>query len=156
MAERNLSFPLFKLERSTSSAIEQFKKSANGVLMASGSLWQGIDIPGDLLSSLIIAKLPFQQPDAISEYERTRYTDFGVYLNEVIIPEMLIKLKQGFGRLLRSETDTGFVAILDSRINNRGRYRNCVLNALPFCPVTSDIGEIDFFLRSVKPLEYYI
>jgi ATP-dependent DNA helicase DinG len=81
LEKRDLPFPLFKLERSTSSAIEQFKAANNGVLMASGSLWQGIDIPGDLLSMLIIAKLPFQQPDAINEYERTRYSDCDSYLN---------------------------------------------------------------------------
>ncbi len=155
LEKRKLPFPLFKLERSTSSAIEQFKKSDNGVLMASGSLWQGIDIPGDLLSMLIIAKLPFQQPDAISEFERTLYPDFRSYLDGVIIPEMLIKLKQGFGRLIRTETDTGVVAILDSRVNKRGSYRRCVLNALPNCSVSCDISETENFLRSVKPLEYW-
>jgi ATP-dependent DNA helicase DinG len=79
LEKRDIPYPLFKLERSTSNAIERFKESNNGVLMASGSLWQGIDIPGDLLSMLIIAKLPFQQPDAINEYERTRYPDFDTY-----------------------------------------------------------------------------
>jgi ATP-dependent DNA helicase DinG len=156
LAKRGLPFTLFKLERSTSAAIEQFKKSGNGVLFASGSLWQGIDIPGDLLSTLIIAKLPFQQPDAISEYERTRYPDFSAYLKNVIIPEMLIKLKQGFGRLLRSESDTGIVAILDSRVNSRGRYRSAALNSLPVCPVADSTLAIDSYLRSVKPPEYYI
>jgi ATP-dependent DNA helicase DinG len=156
LEKRNLPFPLFKLERSTSSAIERFKQSGNGVLMASGSLWQGIDIPGDLLSMLIIAKLPFQQPDAISEFELTRYPNFGAYLEAVIIPEMLIKLKQGFGRLIRTEKDSGIVAILDSRINSRGGYRKRVLDALPECPVTNEITLLDQFLRSLKPLEYYI
>lgn len=152
----NLPFPLFKLERSTSSAIERFKQSGNGVLMASGSLWQGIDIPGDLLSMLVIAKLPFPQPSAISEFERTLYPDFNSYLKAVIIPEMLIMLKQGFGRLLRSLTDTGIVAILDSRVSIFGKYRQCVLDALPYCPVTDEIIELETFLRSVKPLEYWM
>jgi len=123
--------------------------------MSSGSLWQGVDIPGDLLSMLIIAKLPFQQPNAINEYERSRYLDFGSYLKAIILPEMLIKLKQGFGRLIRTETDTGVVAILDSRINKKGRFREIVLRALPQCPVTDDVRKLDKFLRSVKPLEYY-
>jgi len=156
LEKRGIPFPLFKLERSTSTAIEQFKESKNGVLLASGSLWQGIDIPGDLLSMLIIAKLPFQQPNAINEYERSRYPDFNSYLNAVIIPEMLIKLKQGFGRLLRSMTDTGVVAILDSRVNNRGKFRISMLDALPLCSVTSILAQIDTFLRSVKPREYYL
>jgi len=155
LIKRELPFPLFKLERSTAGAIAKFKQSKNGVLMSSGSLWQGVDIPGDLLSMLIIAKLPFQQPNAINEYERSRYPDFGNYLKTVIVPEMLIKLKQGFGRLIRTETDTGVVAILDSRINNKGRFREIVLRALPKCPVTDDVRKLDRFLRSVKPLEYY-
>jgi ATP-dependent DNA helicase DinG len=155
LKKRGLPFPLFKLERSTSAAIEQFKKSGNGVLLASGSLWQGIDIPGDLLSTLIIAKLPFQQPDAISEFERSRYPSFRAYLENVIIPEMLIRLKQGFGRLLRSMSDTGIVAILDSRVNSLGSYRGITLDALPFCPVTNKIDQLDKYLRSVKPPEYF-
>ncbi|GHV47885.1 hypothetical protein FACS189499_06190 [Clostridia bacterium] len=60
----------------------------------------GIDIPGDALSMLIIVKLPFAKPDAISEYEQTQYQNFSAYRDNVIIPEMLIKLKQGFGRLI--------------------------------------------------------
>ena len=75
----------------------------------------GIDIPGDTLSMLIIAKLPFAQPDRISEYEQNLYPSFHEYLDKVIIPEMLVKLKQGFGRLIRTMSDTGIVAILDSR-----------------------------------------
>jgi len=155
LEQRKLPYPLFKLKRSTSSAINQFKESGNGILMASGSLWQGIDISGDTLSTLIITKLPFQQPNAISEYERSKYSDFNAYLNEFLVPEMLIKLKQGFGRLIRNETDTGIVAILDSRINSTGLYRESVLSALPSCQVTDDINKVQKFLQAVKSPEYF-
>jgi Rad3-related DNA helicase len=156
LSKRRLPFPVFKLEKSTSNAIERFKASGNGVLFASGAMWEGIDIPGDALSMLIIVKLPFAVPDPISEYERTQYPNFGAYLNSVIVPEMLIKLKQGFGRLIRTVKDTGCVAILDCRANSRGNYRERILNALPDCFVTSVISELEAFLRLKKPPEYWL
>jgi ATP-dependent DNA helicase DinG len=119
-------------------------------------LWEGIDIPGDALSMLIIVKLPFAVPDPIGEYEQTLYRDMVEYKNRVIVPEMLIKLKQGFGRLIRSETDTGVVAILDSRVSNRGAYRERVLNALPDCPVTSDASDVIVFIDDKKSADYFI
>jgi ATP-dependent DNA helicase DinG len=155
LAKRSLPFPLFRLDKGGVREIERFKANGNGVLFASGALWEGIDIPGDALSMLIIVKLPFQTPDAIGEHERTRYPDFRAYLNNVLIPEMLIKLKQGFGRLIRTERDTGCVAILDSRVNSRGSYRTRVLSALPACRIARAISDLYDFLRSVKPLEYW-
>jgi ATP-dependent DNA helicase DinG len=125
------------------------------VLFAAGALWEGIDIPGDALSMLIIVKLPFQVPDPIGEYEQTLYRDLNEYKNAVVVPEMLIKLKQGFGRLIRTEEDTGVVAILDSRVNQYGAYRGCVLDALPDCYVTADINEVEGFYRVMKKPEYF-
>ncbi|MCL2053354.1 MAG: hypothetical protein FWG90_02780 [Oscillospiraceae bacterium] len=154
--KKNLPFPMFKLERSTSNAIERFKESSNGVLFASGSLWEGIDIPGDALSMLIIVKLPFEPPNSLTEYEREQYGDNRVFLNEVLVPDMFIKLKQGFGRLIRTEKDTGVVAILDCRANEYGAYHKRVIHALPDCRITSDFGEIEPFLRDKKPVDYFI
>jgi ATP-dependent DNA helicase DinG len=156
LSARNLPFPLMRLERGSSAAIENFKQTKNAVLFASGSLWEGIDIPGDALSMLIIVKLPFQVPDPIGEYEQTLYSNMYEYKQRVIVPEMLLKLKQGFGRLIRTETDTGVVAILDSRANSSGVYRKRVLDALPDCRVTTDIGEIERFILEKKPPEYFI
>jgi ATP-dependent DNA helicase DinG len=150
-----LPYELFKLERSTSAAIKQFKESKNGVLFAAGALWEGIDIPGDALSMLIIVKLPFQVPDPIGEYEQTLYRDMFEYKSKLVVPEMLIKLKQGFGRLIRTERDTGVVAILDSRASIGGAYRERVLNALPKCRVTNKIGEIIRFMNDKKSPEYF-
>jgi ATP-dependent DNA helicase DinG len=78
------------------------------------------------------------------------------YKAEVIVPEMLIKLKQGFGRLIRTETDSGVVAILDSRASNAGAYHRQILNALPQCDVTSSIAKVEHFIRKVKPESYFM
>ena len=155
LAARELPFPLFRLDRKGVNAIEKFKQSGNGVLFASGAMWEGVDIPGDALSLLIIVKLPFAVPDPIGEYERTLYADLDEYKRRVIVPDMLIKLKQGFGRLIRTEKDTGAVAILDIRAGKGGAYRGRVLAALPPCKVTSDIWDVEAFMRDIKPVAYF-
>ena len=153
--KRGLEFPLFRLERGDIGAIDEFKKSGNGILFASGALWEGIDIPGDALSMLIIVKLPFPVPDPIGDYERSLCGDMETYKARAIIPDMLVKLKQGFGRLIRNETDTGLCAILDCRTGERGAYRGRVLAALPDCNVTSDVNDIGRFLRQRKSQGYF-
>ncbi|MDR0916426.1 MAG: ATP-dependent DNA helicase [Oscillospiraceae bacterium] len=150
-----LPFPMFRLERSNSRAVERFKASGNGILFASGAMWEGVDIPGDALSMLIIVKLPFAVPDPIGEYERTQYSGMGEYKSRVVVPEMLVKLKQGFGRLIRNESDTGVVAILDSRVNGHGAYRDSVLDALPDCRVTDSVSEVESFYGAKKPPSYF-
>jgi ATP-dependent DNA helicase DinG len=156
LKRRGLPYPLFRLERSDVNAIDKFKHSGNGVLFASGSMWEGVDIPGDALSMLIIVKLPFSVPDPVSEYERTLYPNFLSYKNRFIVPDMLIKLRQGFGRLLRREGDTGVVAILDSRVNKNGIYRSRVLTALPDCVSTSYIDDVEDFIKAAKAPEYFL
>jgi ATP-dependent DNA helicase DinG len=146
---------MFRLDKGGVKEIERFKQSGNGVLFASGSLWEGIDIPGDPLSMLIIVKLPFQVPDAIGEYERTQYPNFGAYLRSVLIPEMLVKLKQGFGRLIRTETDTGCVAILDCRAAIGAVYHSSIIGALPKCEVTNDIGRAKQHFLDMKSDDYF-
>ena len=155
LSKRNLGFTLFRLDRGGVGAIDRFRRSGNGVLFASGALWEGIDLPGDILSLLVIVKLPFPVPDPISEYEQTLYLGMDEYKRKVIVPEMLVKLKQGFGRLIRSETDTGVVALLDSRAAFYSTYRERVLLALPNCPVTDDIKIAETFFRQKKPPGYF-
>ncbi|MCL2672668.1 MAG: ATP-dependent DNA helicase [Clostridiales bacterium] len=115
LKERYLPYPLFRMGRRDTSALDQFKTSGNGVLFASGALWEGVDVPGDALSMLIIVKLPFAAPDPIGDYERSLFGSTELYKVKALIPDMLVKLKQGFGRLIRTETDTGVCAILDCR-----------------------------------------
>jgi Rad3-related DNA helicase len=155
LTNRGMDFPMFRLNKGGAGAIEQFKQSGNGVLFASGALWEGIDIPGDTLSMLIIVKLPFSVPDPISEYEQTLYKDMDEYKRFVIVPEMLIKLMQGFGRLIRTETDTGVVAILDCRVGLYGAYRIESLSALPGCNVTAQIRDVERFIKAKKPQDYF-
>ncbi len=152
---RKLSYPIFQMGRRDTVALEKFKASGNGVLFASGSFWEGIDIPGDALSMLIIVNLPFAAPDPISAYQQTLYEDMGAYKVRVLVPEMLIKLKQGFGRLIRSETDAGVCAILDSRAREDAAYHNCTLTALPPCRVTSDMAAVEKFLQLKKQPAYF-
>jgi len=156
LKRRSLPFPLFRLERGGVHAIERFKKSGNGILLASGALWEGIDIPGDTLSMLIIVKLPFAVPDPIGDYERELCGDMETYKARAVVPDMLVKLKQGYGRLIRSEYDTGVCAILDSRANNRGAYRQRVLSALPKCNVTSNYKAVRDFYLDKKPTAYFL
>ena len=142
-------------------AIRKFKESgrrpsgSNGVLFASGALWEGIDIPGDALSMLIIVKLPFSVPDPIGEYERSLCGDMDIYIKRVVVPDMLVKLKQGDGRLIRTETDSGVVALLDYRARIGGPYREQALRALPSRPITSDIAAVAAFLRKKKTPEFF-
>ncbi|MDR1821870.1 MAG: ATP-dependent DNA helicase [Oscillospiraceae bacterium] len=147
----NLPYPLFRLDKGGSAAaIERFRRSGNGVLFASGALWEGIDLPGDVLSMLIIVRLPFAVPDPVSEWERGQYSGLTEYKNAVVVPEMLVRLRQGFGRLIRGETDSGVAAILDCRAGSRGAYGRQVLSALPECGVTEDLQAVKEFLRVRK------
>lgn len=135
--------------------IENFRRSGNGVLFASDSAGEGIDLPGDILSSVIIVKLPFPVPNPILEYERTKYDDFSLYVKEIITPGMIIKLRQWFGRGIRRETDTAVFSILDSRVGIYGRYRKEVLKALPDMPVVDQIGDVRRFIVKKKTEEYF-
>ena len=136
--------------------IQQFKQSGNGVLFAAGSCWEGIDFPGDMVSLLIIAKLPFPIPDPVSDYERQQYPNLRDYINAEIIPEMQKKLRQGFGRAIRTEQDSCVVAILDERAGIGGKYHDAALAALPSCPTTEKIEDVQQFIREQKRPDYFL
>lgn len=146
---------LIAMNRGRNTAIDEFKESQNAVLFATGSMWEGVNIPGDVLSHLIIVKLPFPIPDPISDYEKSLCPDMNEYLKSVLIPKMLIKLRQGVGRLIRSETDTGVISILDVRASDTGRYHLDVLHALPECKRAESINDIRTFLKEKKDKLYF-
>lgn len=155
VSQADLNYPLIKMGKGKNS-INAFKSSINGVLFATGAVWEGTDISGDTLSSLIVVKLPFSVPDPISEYEQTQYESFEQYKEKAILPEMIIKLKQGVGRLIRSETDTGVISILDSRMKPKSNYYNRVIKALPKCKTTNSIEDIERFIKDKKHESYFL
>ena len=116
--------------------LDQFRAKPNAVLFATGAFWQGIDVQGDALRNVIIVKLPFAVPDepVIEARLEAITAGGGNAFMQYSVPEAIIKLKQGFGRLIRSRTDTGIVAILDSRVKTK-RYGKLFLDALPDCRV---------------------
>lgn len=148
-----LSFPLLEVWRNSQEVIGQFKQLPNAVLFAAGSCWEGIDFPGDMVSSLIITRLPFPVPDPVSEAEREQFATLEDYIKAVVIPDMQKKLRQGFGRAIRTETDTCVVSILDHRA--AGKYHSEVLNALPECAHATEIHEVEQFIKRKKSKEYF-
>ena len=151
-----LSFPLMEVWRHSQEVIHQFKQAQNAVLFAAGSCWEGVDFPGDMVSSLIIVRLPFPVPDPLSEAEREQYPTLQDYIRAVIIPDMQVKLRQGFGRAIRTETDTCVVSILDHRAAPEKRYHRAVLETLPPLRITRKIEDVEAFIRAKKSPDYFM
>ena len=149
------SYPFFILQRGRVDILANFKRSRNGVLFASDAAGEGVDFSGDILSSLIIVKLPFAVPDPITEYEKEQYPSLNAYQKAVTIPRMLIKLRQYFGRAIRNETDAAVISILDSRVAQGGKFRDAVLDALPPTRVTNRIEDVEAFIRAKKDDAYF-
>ena len=126
--------------------LERFRDDVGSVLLATSTFWQGVDVPGESLSLLVIDKLPFSAPgDPLHEarceaVEREGDDWFGGYA----LPTAVLQLRQGFGRLIRGHSDRGVVAILDPRLASRG-YGRVFLEALPRCPVVDDRGAVAAF-----------
>ena len=156
MLRDEIPFPMIEVWRHSPEEITRFKQMDNAVLFAAGSCWEGVDFPGDMVSSLIIVKLPFAVPDPISEAQKKEYASLKDYIQAVIVPDMQKKLRQGFGRALRTETDTCVVSILDERAGEGGRYHEEVMCALPSCKMAKDIKDVQHFIRNRKGVEYYL
>ena len=156
LVKEQLTVPLLEVWRHSQDIIYQFKQLSNAMLFAAGSCWEGVDFPGDMVSSLIIVRLPFPVPDPLREAEREQYPTLQDYIREVILPDMQMKLRQGFGRAIRTETDTCVVSILDYRAAPGERYHQAVLEALPPLPITQKIKDVEEFIRARKGPDYFI
>lgn len=140
---------LLQGETSKARLLEKFVAEQNSVLVATQSFWEGIDVRGDALSLVIIDKLPFTSPD--EPLLRARMEDCrlqgGEPFNDIQIPEAVITLKQGVGRLIRDVTDRGVVIICDSRLVMRN-YGKTFLKSLPPSTRTRDLSKVIRFLKN--------
>jgi ATP-dependent DNA helicase DinG len=136
---------------SKSQLLKRFRETPNAVLFATSSFWQGVDVRGEQLSCVIIDKLPFAVPTDPIVAARQRYIEDcgGSSFYEYSVPQAIIALKQGLGRLIRSTTDRGVLAILDPRLRTKG-YGRTFLQSLPPCRVTSHIADLASILATDK------
>ena len=131
--------------------LDEFRSTPNCILFATSSFWQGVDVPGEQLSCVIIDKLPFAVPnDPVVEARiRSIRERGGNPFYDYQIPQAAIALKQGFGRLIRSKTDRGLLALLDNRIT-RQRYGQMFFDSLPDYDFTTDIEDVEKFFKCTK------
>lgn len=147
---RKLPFPIFvQGEAGRTELLDRFRASGNGVLIGSQSFWEGVDVRGDALSAVIIDKLPFSPPDdpvlaaRISVMEKKGLNGFMHHQ----LPEAIINLKQGAGRLIRDETDRGVLMICDPRLISKG-YGRRIWQSLPPFKRTRDLVVVQEFFRA--------
>jgi len=143
-------FPLFLQGTAPRMALlEKFRHTNGAVLFATSSFWQGVDVPGDQLSSVIVDRLPFAVPSdpVVSARVRALTEDGRNAFSEYQVPEAVLALKQGFGRLIRTRTDRGVLAILDNRIQ-RMQYGRIFIESLPDYTLTRDIADVRRFMQT--------
>jgi len=145
-----LEFPcLMQGQAPNSALLDEFRETPNCVLFATASFWQGVDVPGDALSAVIIDKLPFAVPSdpVVDARIRKIRQDGGNPFEEYQIPAAVLALKQGFGRLIRSSADRGILSLLDSRILKKA-YGKTFLDSLPDYTFTTQAKDVEDFFEA--------
>ena len=151
---QELPWPVFvQGELPRTELLRLFKNTPHAVLFGTRSFWEGVDVPGDALSLVIIDKLPFPSPrDPLHEARTEQIQENGGNsFFEYTLPLMILTLKQGFGRLIRTKTDRGVVAILDNRLSTK-RYGGTVIRSLPPARTSRRFGDVHRFF-STPPFE---
>jgi ATP-dependent DNA helicase DinG len=145
-----IDYPLFiQGDAPRSQLLDEFRRSGNGVLLGTSSFWEGVDIRGEALSAVIIDKLPFAAPNDPVLQARLELIrkQGGNPFADYQLPQAVITLKQGIGRLVRDVADRGVLMIADPRLRTRG-YGKVFINSLPEMPVTENIEDVvSFFTR---------
>ena len=133
--------------------LERFRDEVGSVLLATSTFWQGVDVPGESLSLLVIDKLPFSAPGDPLHEARCEAVEQagGDWFRDYALPTAMLQLRQGFGRLIRGHGDRGVVAILDPRLRTRA-YGRAFLAALPRCPVAEDTSAVAAFFGEPLPV----
>jgi ATP-dependent DNA helicase DinG len=126
--------------------LERFREEVDSVLIATATFWQGVDVPGESLSLLVIDKLPFSAPGDPLHEARCEAVERGGgdWFRDFALPSAMLQLRQGFGRLIRGHADSGVVAILDPRLVTKP-YGRAFLAALPRCPLASEAAAVAAF-----------
>ncbi len=145
-------FPVLRQQRGGGHAglVDTFRKTPNAVLLGVRSLWEGVDIPGEALTLLVIDKLPFPVPSDPLQKARADRAEAatGDGFTNYSVPQAALTLKQGLGRLIRTQQDVGLAAVLDSRLLRMG-YGRRLLRSLPPFPLTTSLEEATAFLESL-------
>jgi ATP-dependent DNA helicase DinG len=147
LKDRGLSYPvLSQSDAPKNELLRRFRELGNAVLIGSASFWEGVDVQGDALSLVVIDKLPFAPPDDPVLVARMKHLEEsgGSPFMDWQVPQAAILLKQGAGRLIRSETDRGVLAICDDRIVSKG-YSRKLRASLPKMPWTRDRVDVAAF-----------
>ena len=142
-------------QRPKGALLGEFKEKVDSVLLATSSFWQGIDVPGEALTCLLIDKLPFEVPDdplvaaRMERFEEQGKSSFYGFQ----IPRAVIQLKQGMGRLIRTGADRGIIVLFDNRLLSKS-YGRIFLRSMPSCRTVHQVSEIQRFISSDETAGY--